>query len=97
MHRMRGGHHHEHELGEINMRAKKLIRETLKRWTKSKTMTFNGLVIIMIIVIAEGWLGITFDSATATVLYSTLIVPLINMLLRYFTNLPLAQKETLLE
>ena len=79
------------------MRVKKLIRETLTTWSKSKTMTFNGLMIALIIVAAEGWLGFEMERETATMLYTSLIVPVANMILRNFTNLPLRQKETLLE
>ena len=79
------------------MRAKKLVKETLSTWSKSKTMTFNGLMIALIITAAEGWLGFDIDPETAKMLYTSLLVPVANMVLRHFTNFPLKQKETLLE
>jgi hypothetical protein len=60
-------------------------------------MTFNGLVIAFLIAAANGWLGIDIDGETATLLYTVIILPVANMVLRHFTNYPLSEKESLLE
>jgi uncharacterized membrane protein len=76
--------------------SKKVLNNTLKQWKKSKVLTVNGLIIALIVVIAQVY-GVDLDSQTVTLLYSSIIIPILNIVLRFFTNKPLGEKKTLLE
>jgi hypothetical protein len=75
---------------------KKVLNSTLKQWKKSKVLTVNGLIIALIVVIAQVY-GVDLDSQTVALLYSSIIIPILNIVLRFFTNKPLGEKKTLLE
>jgi uncharacterized membrane protein len=78
------------------MDLKGVINKSLKQWKKSKTLTVNGLIIAAIITIAQVY-SIDLDTQTVSLLYSSIIIPVINIILRFFTNKPLGEKKTLLE
>jgi uncharacterized membrane protein len=78
------------------MDLKDVINKSLKQWKKSKTLTVNGLIIAAIITIAQVY-NIDLDTQTVSLLYSSIIIPVINIILRFFTNKPLGEKKTLLE
>lgn len=60
-------------------------------------MTFNSLVIAILVVAGSGWIGIDIDEETANLIYMAIVLPVANMVLRVFTKKPLTQKERLLE
>jgi hypothetical protein len=76
--------------------SKKVLNKTLKQWKKSKVLTVNGLIIALIVVVAQVY-GVDLDSQTVTLLYSSIVIPILNIVLRFFTNKPLGEKKTLLE